>query len=188
MWEQRLRSGLTGGPESIVLSRRAFFCAHRSSGISFREFIFAIMSDEKFLGFLKKVETLVSKVLSIAMVAVLLTSVVELCFFIIQEIIFNNKLVDPEGFFTVSLIKIFGLFLNVLIALEVMENITAYLKKHVVQLELVVITSLTAVARKIIIFDFNKSTGLELTALALAILTLSLSYWIVRQNRGSTEH
>jgi len=47
-------------------------------------------------------------------------------------------------------------FLNVLIALEILENITAYLRKHVVQVELVIVTSIIAVARKIIILDFEK--------------------------------
>ena len=130
---------------------------------------------------LKKVETWVSKILSIAMVGVLLTTVVELCLFLIKEIILNNSFAEPDKFFSVTIIKIFGLFLNVLIALEVLENITAYLKKHVVQLELVVVTSLTAVARKIIIFDFTKHTGLELIALAASIFALSISYWIVRR-------
>ncbi|MBI4785024.1 MAG: phosphate-starvation-inducible PsiE family protein [Oscillatoriophycideae cyanobacterium NC_groundwater_1537_Pr4_S-0.65um_50_18] len=129
----------------------------------------------------KKVETLAAKVMSIAMVVIILVAVAELCLFIGQEILFSNALVDPDRFSTVTLIKVFGLFLNVLIALEVMENITAYLKKHGVQLELVIVTSLTAVARKIIIFDFSKSSGNELMALAIAILTLSLSYWIVRR-------
>ncbi|MCU0565647.1 MAG: phosphate-starvation-inducible PsiE family protein [Oculatellaceae cyanobacterium Prado106] len=146
-------------------------------------------SDESFLVALKKVETGVSKVLSIAMVAVLVTVVVELCIFLTKEIIFNNSFADPERFFTGTLIKVFGLFLNVLIALEILENITAYLKKHVVQLELVVVTSLTAVARKIIIFDFTKSTGLELIALAAAVFALTISYWIVRRaNKSGTGH
>ncbi len=146
-----------------------FFASVRAAG-----------SDENFLIALKKVETWVSKTLSIAMVGVLLTTVIELCLFLTKEIIFNNSFAEPDKFFTVTLIKIFGLFLNILIALEILENITAYLKKHVVQLELVVITSLTAVARKIIIFDFNKATGFELIALAAAIFALSISYWIVR--------
>jgi uncharacterized membrane protein (DUF373 family) len=148
---------------------------------SFFSSIRAAGSDESFLVVLKKVETWVSKVLSIAMVAVLFTTVIELCLFLATEIIFNNSFAEPDKFFTVTIIKIFGLFLNVLIALEVLENITAYLKKHVVQLELVVVTSLTAVARKIIIFDFTKSTGLELIALAASIFALSISYWIVRR-------
>ncbi|NJR40291.1 MAG: phosphate-starvation-inducible PsiE family protein [Leptolyngbyaceae cyanobacterium CSU_1_4] len=148
---------------------------------NFFTFIKAAGSDENFLVALKKVETWVSKILSIAMVAVLLTTVIELCIFLTKEIIFNNSFAEPDKFFSVTLIKIFGLFLNVLIALEVLENITAYLKKHVVQLELVVVTSLTAVARKIIIFDFTKATGFELIALAASIFALSISYWIIRR-------
>jgi len=84
----------------------------------------------------------------------------------------------PYGFFSISLIEIFGLFLNVLIALEILENITAYLRNHAIQLELVIVTTLTAVARKIIIFD--KPSGADLTSLAIAIFTLSISYWIIR--------
>ncbi len=143
-------------------------------------------SDDSFLFGLKRVETIVAKILSLAMVVVIFVSVLELCLFIGKEVLLNDKLADPEQFHTVTLIKVFGLFLNILIALEVLENITAYLKKHVVQLELVVITSLTAVARKIIIFDFSKSGGLELMALALAIFGLSISYWIVRRTNKST--
>jgi uncharacterized membrane protein (DUF373 family) len=142
-------------------------------------------SDESFLVVLKKVETGVSKILSIAMVAVLITTVIELCLFLTKEIILNNSFAAPDSFFSVTLIKIFGLFLNILIALEVLENITAYLKKHVVQLELVIVTSLTAVARKIIIFDFSKAGGLELLALAFSIMALSFSYWIVRRSNRS---
>jgi uncharacterized membrane protein (DUF373 family) len=145
----------------------------------------ASTSDESFLIVLKKVETLVSKVLSIAMVGVLITTVIELCLFLTKEIIFNNSFAEPDRFFSITIIKIFGLFLNILIALEVLENITAYLKKHVVQLELVVVTSLTAVARKIIIFDFAKYGGFELIALAASIFALSLSFWIVRRANQS---
>ena len=148
---------------------------------NFSAFIRSFGSDESFLVALKKIETLVSKTLSIAMVGVLLTTVIELCLFLSKEIIFNNSFAEPDKFFSVTIIKIFGLFLNVLIALEVLQNITAYLKKHVVQLELVVVTSLTAVARKIIIFDFTKSGGFELIALAASIFALSISYWIVRR-------
>jgi uncharacterized membrane protein (DUF373 family) len=138
-------------------------------------------SDESFLAGLKRVESWVSKILSIAMIAILLAAVFELCLFLIQEILQNDSFSNPDKFFSLTLIKIFGLFLNILIALEVLENITAYLKKHVVQLELVIVTSLTAVARKIIIFDFSKLGGVELIGLAIAVLALSYSYSLVRR-------
>lgn len=142
-------------------------------------------SDELFLQMIKKVETVVSKLLSIVMIGVLLVSVLELCFYLVREIMFNNRFVNPEQFFTVSLIQVFGLFLNILVALEILENITAYLRKHVVQVELVIVTSLTAVARKIIIFDFTKSTGLDLVGLGTAVVALAASYWIIRRSNAT---
>lgn len=136
----------------------------------------SLTKDENFLQFIEFIEVWVSKALSIAMVAVLLVAVVDLFIFLVRDL-----LTPSEGFFASTLIEIFGLFLNILVALEVLENITAYLRKHVVQVELVIVTSLIAVARKIIIFDFEKGTGFELIGLAIAIFALSVSYWIVRR-------
>jgi uncharacterized membrane protein (DUF373 family) len=134
------------------------------------------MNDENFLRFLGGVESLVSKVLSIAMVIVILVAVYDLGYFLTVEL-FSI----PIGRFSTTLLKIFGLFLNVLIALEILENITAYLKKHVIQVELVIVTSLIAVSRKIIILDLEKTSGIDLIALAVTIFALSISYWIIRR-------
>jgi uncharacterized membrane protein (DUF373 family) len=87
----------------------------------------------------------------------------------------------PIGFFGTTLIEIFGLFLNILIAMELLENITGYLKKNVIQVELVTVTAIIAVARKIIIFDFNKYGEMQLAALVVATLGLSVSYWLLKQ-------
>jgi uncharacterized membrane protein (DUF373 family) len=73
--------------------------------------------------------------------------------------------------------------LNVLIALEILENITAYLKTEVSSqiVEMVIVTSLIAVARKLIILDIDRpDTVQKLVALAVDIFALSISYWIVR--------
>ena len=127
---------------------------------------------------LRQMETLVSKVLSLAMVIVLVVAIVDL-----WRVLFHELATEPYGFFSTTLIEIFGLFLNVLIALEVLENISAYLKKHVVQLELVIITSLTAVARKIIIFDSKDASSMDLVGLGVAVIALAGSYWIVKRTR-----
>jgi uncharacterized membrane protein (DUF373 family) len=133
--------------------------------------------DEEFLDLIEKIQIILSKLLSIAMIVVILVSVVDL------GVILVTLLVDdPNRFFRTTLFQIFGVFLDVLIALEILENITAYLRRHVVQVELVIVTSLIAVARKIIILDLEKITGTELIGLAVAILALSLSYWIIRKN------
>lgn len=128
-----------------------------------------------FMRGIELIEVFVSKVLSIAMVVVILVALFDLGVFLGQEIFSGSR-----AFLEATLIELFGLFLSVLIALEILENITAYLQRHVIQVELVIATSLTAVARKIIILDLTKVTGIDLIGLAIAIFSLAISYWIVR--------
>ncbi len=138
-------------------------------------------TDEQFLHFTESVEVLVSKVLSLAMILVIIVSVCDLLIFLTRELINDHQTLLKDTLFV-----IFGLFLNVLIALEILENITAYLKKHVIQVELVIVTSLIAVSRKIIILDLEKKTAADLIGLAAAIFALSISYLIVRySNKGN---
>ena len=75
-----------------------------------------------------------------------------------------------------------------MIALELLENITAYLEKNVIQVELVIVTSLIAVARKLIILDLEKTSGIQLIGLAIAIFTLSISYWSVHGSNNKQSH
>ncbi len=124
---------------------------------------------------IENIEVIVSKVLSLLMVLVILVSIADLAVFLFKELF-----VTSYGKFNITLYKVFGLFLNILIALEILENITGYLKKHVLQVELVIVTSLIAVARKIIILDLEKVTGIDIIGLGIAILALSISYLIIR--------
>ncbi|MGB3573642.1 MAG: phosphate-starvation-inducible PsiE family protein [Phormidesmis sp.] len=134
------------------------------------------LSDEGFLRNIGRFEGWVSKLLAIAMVIVIVVVIFDLGVVLTRKLLNGNA----SDFLGSTLLDIFGLFLSVLIALEIMENITAYLKKHVVQVELVIVTSLTAVARKIIILDLKEVTGVSLIGLSVAILALSISYLIVR--------
>jgi uncharacterized membrane protein (DUF373 family) len=134
--------------------------------------------DDNFMHFIENIEVLVSKVLSIFMVLVILTAIGDLAIFIFKSLVFYS------GNISQILFKIFGLFLNILIALEILENITGYLKKHVLQVELVIVTSLIAVARKIIILDLDKVSGIDIIGLGLAVLALSVSYLIIRSSNS----
>lgn len=139
--------------------------------------------DDQFMHFIENIEVIVSKVLSIFMVLVILSALGDLVVFLVREL-FST----PYGKFNTTLFKIFGLFLNILIALEILENITAYLRKHVVQVELVIVTSLIAVARKIIILDLEKVTGIDIIGLGVAVLALSISYLIIRFSNSRPPH
>jgi uncharacterized membrane protein (DUF373 family) len=110
------------------------------------------------------------------MIGVILAMVVDLAIVMTRSILTTA----PGDFLGQPVIDLFGLFLGVLIALEILENITAYIKTHVVEVELVIATALTAVGRKFIILDLTKVSGLTLIGLAIAILALALAYGIIR--------
>ncbi|MEP0919737.1 phosphate-starvation-inducible PsiE family protein [Leptolyngbya sp. DQ-M1] len=133
-------------------------------------------ADDIYVSSIQRFEKFVSKVLSVAMLIVISVALIDLILILAKDL-----LQEPFGFFNRALIDIFGLFLNILIALELLENITVYLQENTVRLELVIATSLIAVARKIIIFDFSKFNNSDLIALGIAILALSISYWLIKR-------
>jgi uncharacterized membrane protein (DUF373 family) len=137
---------------------------------------FSTQQDHVFLDFLHLIEKLVSKLLALCLVAVIFVSVFDLF-----KVLFIELQGEPFGFFNKTLIEIFGLFLNILIALELLENITGYLKDNVIQVELVIVTAIIAIARKIIIFDLNKYKGFDLLSLGIGILCLSVSFWLIKR-------
>jgi uncharacterized membrane protein (DUF373 family) len=138
-----------------------------------------ISNDEKFLHGLEIIEGWVSKLLSIGMIIVTLIAIFHLGYALVETLV-ETFYQHNDANFNAELFQLFGLFLNVLIALEILENITAYLKKHVIQVELVLVTSLIAVSRKIIILDLEKKDSNDLIALAVAVFSLSMSYFIIR--------
>ena len=81
-----------------------------------------------------------------------------------------------------DLIKVLGDLLTVLIALEVLQNITSYLRRHVVQIELVLVTALTAVARKVIVLPSGAEDKPQLlVGLGIAVAALAAAYWLVKR-------
>ncbi|WP_017301384.1 phosphate-starvation-inducible PsiE family protein [Nodosilinea nodulosa] len=134
------------------------------------------LKDDNFLNRLSQFEGSLSKVLSLGMIVVILAMIFDLAV-VLATTVFTTP---PGDFLGQPVLDLFGFFLSVLIALEILENITAYIQNHVVQVELVIATALTAVGRKIIILDLEKITGTTLIGLAIAIFALAISYWIVR--------
>jgi uncharacterized membrane protein (DUF373 family) len=141
--------------------------------------LFDRRQNKHFLTFLDNIEDFFAKILSLFMVVVILFATIDLVVVLTQELTS-----PPIGRFSISLLKIFGLFLNILIALEITQNITSYLSNHVIQIEMVITTSLIAIARKIIILDFEKISDSELFALSAAIFALSICYWLVRRTNA----
>ena len=135
------------------------------------------LDDRSFLRALTGFERALAKVLALALVLVLVVACLQLL------LLLGNDLLDLQVNWTgEGLIRLLDEILVILIAVEVLQNLTAYLREHVVQIELVLITALTAMARKVIVMPpgTQKSPG-ELIGLGVAVLALATAYWLVRQ-------
>jgi uncharacterized membrane protein (DUF373 family) len=80
-----------------------------------------------------------------------------------------------------TLLEIFGMFLLVLVGLELLDTITAYIREHVVHAEIVILAAMIAVARKAITLDLTKSEPIVAFGLAALVLALSAAYFLLKR-------
>ena len=99
--------------------------------------------------YLKWFERVVVIVLIVMMSLVILLSTVELGWIIILDMI-TPPIILPQ---INELLEIFGFFLLILIGIELLETLRAYLLEHVVHVEVVLEVALIAIARKVIILE-----------------------------------
>jgi uncharacterized membrane protein (DUF373 family) len=121
------------------------------------------------------------KVLAVLMVIVIWLALIDVIVHMIHEL---NA--PPLGLFKVeTLIATLGNFLLVLIAIEIFLNIVFYLKQDAIHVPLVLATALTAVARKIIIFDYATINPLHIFGAAAVIFSLGLTYWLITKKESA---
>ena len=121
------------------------------------------------LDMLKKFEKLITITLVVMMAVVVLLATIELGWIIVQDII------TPPVFLLEidELLDIFGLFLLVLIGVELLETIKDYLKEQVVHIEVVMTVAMIAIARKVIILDVKELPSMTLVGIASIIVALA---------------
>jgi uncharacterized membrane protein (DUF373 family) len=135
------------------------------------------------LGLAKKIERVIILSLVALMLVVVLLSTVELAWVIAKDII-TPPLVLLE---IAELLEIFGLFLLVLIGIELLEMIKVYLEEQVVHVEVVLMVAMVAIARKVVILDVKELSGLTLVGIGAVILALSVGYFLVKRTHKRTE-
>ena len=129
------------------------------------------------LDLLKKFEHAVIISLISMMVLVVLLATIELGYVIIKDIV-TPPIILLE---ITELLEIFGFFLLVLIGVELLETIKAYLLEKVVHVEIVLEVALIAIARKVIILDLEKYDSLTVLAMAGLILSVAAAFYVVRR-------
>lgn len=132
--------------------------------------------EEPLIAFLHTVILYCIRLLSILMVIVILASIIDVGYVMYDKIIVTKPIgvLHIEGILTVL-----GAFIAVLIAVEVFNNITIYLKEDRIHGKLVLSTALIAVSRKVIILDYGNVDASYLYAMAAVVLATALAYWVV---------
>jgi uncharacterized membrane protein (DUF373 family) len=135
------------------------------------------VSDQSVLRVVDRGERLLARVLSLLLLVVLAVATVQLLWQL------SLDLINPaHTWLGDSLILLLGDLLNLLIGLEVLQNITAYLRRGVVQIDLVLLTAITAVGRKVIVLPPGAENKPQLLmGLGAAVVCLAGAYWLVRQ-------
>ena len=130
---------------------------------------------------LETVLTNVQKLIAVALmgmlVVVVILSTVHLGVLIGEEIMVPPRFLIPVQ----GLLEIFGYFLLVLIGVELVETLKAYLKKDVIHVRVVLVVALIAVARKVIITEPNDVPSLALFGIAALILALGIASYFERK-------
>ncbi len=126
---------------------------------------------------LTKAQKLIALVLAVLLILVVVLSTVDLGFLIAREIWKPPRFLIPVQ----GLLEIFSFFLLILIGVELLETLKAYVKKDVIHVRLVLEVALIAMARKVIILEPNSVPGLTLFGMAALILALGAAFYFERQ-------
>jgi uncharacterized membrane protein (DUF373 family) len=139
--------------------------------------------DDRFLAVVHGYERQLAKILAILLALVIGLATLQL---MLES---GIKVVTLQAnWFDGSLIKMLDRLLLIFIALEVLQNVTAYLRDQVVQIELVLLTALTAVARKVIVLPpGTENKPLYMAGFGLIVAGIASAYWLVLRARGRQE-
>lgn len=132
--------------------------------------------------YLHKFERVVIAALILMLALVILLSVLELGWVLIRDI---SK--PPIFILEIrELLELFGLFLLVLIGIELLETMKKYYTKGRVDLDVIISVSLIALGRKIITMDPKAYDPMTLVGIAAIILALFLGYWVIKKANRDT--
>lgn len=139
--------------------------------------------DTRFSRAIKGLERIIVVSLIVMMMLVVALATIDLAWLIARDII-TPPIVLLEVH---EILDLFAFFLLILIGLELLETIKAYLHSNVVHVEIVLEVAIIAVARKVILLDIEKYDWTSVMTIAALVLALAgafaLSRWARRAIR-----
>ena len=130
---------------------------------------------------MKKYEKAMIQALMVMMAIVLGLATLDLAYFIIKDV-----LQPPYLLLSVEqLLDLFGLFMLVLIGIELLETIMkTYITHDTPHFEVVLSVAIIAIARKVIILDLKKVDSLSLIGIAFIIIALTTGYFLMKKTHA----
>ncbi len=127
-------------------------------------------------------EKIISSFLVVIMGVVVISATIELSTIIIKD------LFEPPGLLLgiSELFEIFGLFLMVMIAIELMSSIQMYHTNKVVYIEMMFLIAITAVTRKIVVLDANEIEPIALLGIAAILAALVAGFYVVKTQQKNS--
>ena len=133
---------------------------------------------------LKKYEKFTIQALMVMMAIVLGLATLDLGWLIIKDI------THPPYFFLEvnQLLDMFGLFMLVVIGIELLETIMkTYITQGQPHYEVVLSVAIIAISRKVIILDLKEVDSLSLIGISSIIVALTIGYFLMKRSRSHDE-
>jgi uncharacterized membrane protein (DUF373 family) len=132
------------------------------------------------LDYIRKFEKIMYITLIILLGGVVVFSIAELVW-LLYEVLFKTTIYRLDHY---ELLNIFGFFLLVVIGIELLDTLKAYLRENVIHVEIVILVAVIAIARKVIILDPEFSDGVYMAGMGVIIVSLGIAYYLIK--KGNT--
>ena len=80
-----------------------------------------------------------------------------------------------------ELVNVLGVFLLVLIGVELLDTMLEYFKNNAIHVEIVVLLAIIAIARKVILLEPSTTNGLELIGIGVIVVGLAAAYFMLKK-------
>ena len=134
-------------------------------------------SDDVFLWLLKKVIHYCLKTLGLLMIVVIIFGVIDVAWTLYERLASSPRFILTMG----DILATFGAFMVVLIAIEIFQNIILYLRDDVIHVRIVLATALMAIARKVIILDFDELEPMYVVGTGIVLIATGITYYFIHK-------
>lgn len=140
---------------------------------------------EKRFSVLYSFKTIIIFILLVLMAIIIVISVIYLVWSMIDNFVLGG--IDIKNIDKGEILHIFGLLLVVIIGLELMDLLLGYVRKGVLQIQLVLFIAIIAVAREFVIYNYDTINGVDLASMGVAVVALAAASYLIYKHLSSRE-